>query len=256
MTCTSIRATRWMPPPRAHAPRRHRPTSSPLASVSVFNRGPKMAGRSAPCSWLDRWILPMVSDHAELIGEVQICNTPEVEGYNAWECRLYRTWPRAAFYLFNYMSAMQQTHLGLCGEDDALCLRAALKPWQEMQEAAERYYDRSSECSFTTFVGYEWTGMNPSSGGNLHRNVVFRNTEVPHLPASFIDEPSAQDLWGSLDETCNQTGGRLRLPGDTPQLEHECGRYVQQPDGRWQANEQGVCGDARALRATGGDHAA
>jgi hypothetical protein len=145
----------------------------------------------------------MVSDHAELIGEVHMCNTPELEGYNSWECKVYRNWPRGAFYLFNFMATMRQTHLGLCGEDGALCLRAALKPWQEMQEAAERYYDRSSECSFTTFVGYEWTGMNPPSGGNLHRNVVFRNAEVPRLPASFIDEPSAQALWGSLDEHCN-----------------------------------------------------
>ena len=148
----------------------------------------------------------MVSDHAELIGEVHMCNTPDVEGYNSWECKFYRSWPRGAFYLFNFMAGIQQTHLGLCGKDDVLCDRAALKPWQEMRDAAERYYDRSAECSFTTFVGYEWTGMQASVGGNLHRNVVFRNAEVPHLPASFIDEPSAQALWGSLDATCNKGG--------------------------------------------------
>ncbi len=148
----------------------------------------------------------MVSDHAELIGEVHMCNTPDVEGYHAWECKLYRRWPRGAYYLFNFMSGIRQTHLGLCGENDALCLRAALQPWQEMQQAAERYYDRSGECKFTTFVGYEWTGMNPPNGGNLHRNVVFRNAEVPHLPASFIDATSAQALWSSLDETCNKRG--------------------------------------------------
>ena len=32
----------------------------------------------------------MVSDHAELIGEVRMCNTPEVEGYGSWQCLLYR----------------------------------------------------------------------------------------------------------------------------------------------------------------------
>ncbi|MEZ5501501.1 MAG: DUF3604 domain-containing protein [Halioglobus sp.] len=145
----------------------------------------------------------MVSDHAELIGEVHMCSSPEVEGYDSWECVLYRKWPRGAYYLFNYMSSMQKMHLGLCGKDDAICLRAALQPWQEMQAAAERYYDRSPDCNFTTFVGYEWTGMKPSSGGNLHRNVVFRNAEVPRLPASFVDEPSAEALWGSLEENCN-----------------------------------------------------
>lgn len=145
----------------------------------------------------------MVSDHAELIGEVHICNSPELEGYDAWECRVYRNWPRAAFYLFNYMAGMQQTHLGMCGDDDQICLRAALEPWREMQDAAEQYYDRSEDCTFTTFMGYEWTGMYPSKGGNLHRNVVFRNAEVPRLPASFIAEPSASRLWASLQRNCN-----------------------------------------------------
>lgn len=144
----------------------------------------------------------MVSDHAELIGEVHICNSPELEGYSSWECRVYRYWPRAAFYLFNFMSGMQGMHLGMCGEDDEVCLRAALEPWREMREAAEQHYDRSAQCQFTTFVGYEWTGMFPARGGNLHRNVVFRNAEVPRLPASFIDEPSATQLWESLQRNC------------------------------------------------------
>jgi hypothetical protein len=149
----------------------------------------------------------MVSDHAELIGEVHICNSPQLEGYDGWECRLYRNWPRGAFYLFNFMSGMRMTHLGMCGEDDQICLRAALEPWREMQEAAEHFYDRSPECQFTTFVGYEWTGMFPSKGGNLHRNVVFRNAEVPRLPSSFIDEPSASELWDSLQRNCIAADG-------------------------------------------------
>ncbi len=32
----------------------------------------------------------MVSDHAELFGEVHMCNTPEVEGYQSWQCMVYR----------------------------------------------------------------------------------------------------------------------------------------------------------------------
>ncbi len=147
----------------------------------------------------------MVSDHAELIGEVYMCNTPEAGGYDSWQCLLYRHWPRGAYYLFNYMATMEQSHMGQCGEDGELCLRAALQPWREMQEAAERHYDRSADCAFTTFVGYEWTGMDSSNGGNLHRNVVFRNAEVPELPASFIDGSEPHLLWESLQEHCNGT---------------------------------------------------
>ena len=144
----------------------------------------------------------MVSDHAELLGEVHLCNTPGLEGYRSWQCLLYRHWPRGAYYLFNYMASMRRAHLGMCGDDGERCLQAARMPWAEIQGAAERHYDRSSECRFTTFIGYEWTGMEPQSGGNLHRNVVFRNSDVPDLPASFIDEPKATLLWRSLDEKC------------------------------------------------------
>ncbi|MEH6581491.1 MAG: DUF3604 domain-containing protein [Halioglobus sp.] len=149
----------------------------------------------------------MVSDHAELIGEVYMCNTPDEEGHGSWQCLLFRHWPRAAFYLFNYMATMEKTHMGQCGENGELCMDASLKPWTEMQEAAEQHYDRSAECDFTAFVGYEWTGMQAESGGNLHRNVVFRNAEVPTLPPSFIDGPTATQLWASLDKQCHDQDG-------------------------------------------------
>src|SRR5690606_4906100 len=95
----------------------------------------------------------MVADHAELFGEVQMCSTPGAEGYRRWECLIFRHWPWGAYYLFNAMSSMLASHLGLCGRDDEICKRAAAAPWAEMREAAERHYDRSSDCTFTTFVG-------------------------------------------------------------------------------------------------------
>ncbi|PLW82757.1 hypothetical protein CWI75_09295 [Kineobactrum sediminis] len=145
----------------------------------------------------------MVSDHAELIGEVNMCTNPQVAGYRSWQCRVYRAWPRGAFYLFNYMASMRASHLGMCGDEGERCLAAALAPWEEMQQASEDYYDRSADCSFTTFTGYEWTASEPGSGGNLHRNVVFRNAQVPTLPASYIDTPGETLLWDSLEKECN-----------------------------------------------------
>lgn len=144
----------------------------------------------------------MVSDHAELIGEVRMCNTPEVDGYGSWQCLLYRHVPRGAYYLFNFMATMQQTHLGMCGDNGEKCREEALVPWAEMQTAAEAAYDRSSDCTFTAFVGYEWTAMQSEGGGNLHRNVVFRNGDVPRLPPDFIDNPAASLLWDALDKEC------------------------------------------------------
>ncbi len=146
----------------------------------------------------------VVTDHAELIGEVSICNSPSVDGYNAWQCKVYRRWPRAAFFLFN-TRASAGGRLGLCGDDGNRCLTAALAPWQEMREAAEQSYDRSDNCDFTSFVGYEWTGASENLA-NLHRNVIFRNAVVPDLPFSFVDNPTARGLWQNLESSCLDAG--------------------------------------------------
>jgi hypothetical protein len=39
---------------------------------------------------------------------------------------------------------------------------------------------------------------------NLHRNVMFRNAEVPTLPSSFIESPDAPALWQHLELECSE----------------------------------------------------
>jgi hypothetical protein len=100
-----------------------------------------------------------VTDHAELIGEVEICSTPGMAGYDSWPCWIYREYPRAAFFLMNTKSSTRDPkRFAFCGEGGRLCLEASRVPWQEIQAAAEGAYDRSAACAFTSFVGYEWTG--------------------------------------------------------------------------------------------------
>ncbi len=70
-----------------------------------------------------------------------------------------------------------------------------------MLDPAEEAYDRSEACSFTSFVGYEWTASGRvGHGENLHRNVVFENEKVPDLPPSWVETPSAYDLWDASSE--------------------------------------------------------
>jgi len=146
-----------------------------------------------------------VTDHAELIGEWNICNTPGLPGHDSWVCRIYRRWPRVAFFWMNYTAAKGQRH-GFCGEGGANCLDAARTPWNEIRDAARAANDRTADCSFTTFLGYEWTGA-VGPGNNFHRNVIFRNHVVPELPISFIDAPELSQLWSRLRSECTEAGG-------------------------------------------------
>jgi len=142
-----------------------------------------------------------VTDHAELLGEWNICNTPDLAGHGSIVCRVYRRWPLVAFFWMNYTASNARRH-GFCGADGTVCLEAARPPWQEIRRAARQAYER---CAFTSFVGYEWTGQ-AGAGNNLHRNVIFANDIVPELPISFVETPTPPQLWSRLRAECVDAG--------------------------------------------------
>ncbi len=69
--------------------------------------------------------------------------------------------------------------------------------WQQYVELADRFYHPGE---FTTLVGYEWTSSGALDEVNLHRNVIFRSSEVPDKPFSSFDSVDPRDLWLWLDE--------------------------------------------------------
>lgn len=144
-----------------------------------------------------------VTDHSEFLGEVDLCITPGSESYDTVPCRRYRL---GGLVGVSGMSARifnpnpQRSQI-MCGSDGSTCLQAAAGPWQRIQEAAEGANDA---CTFTSFVGYEYTGI--PLGANLHRNVIFRNKQVPALPVSFFEEPTPEGLWEQLDALCTNAG--------------------------------------------------
>ncbi|TNF33454.1 MAG: DUF3604 domain-containing protein [Gammaproteobacteria bacterium] len=156
-----------------------------------------------------------LSDHSEFLGEQHICMTPGSEGYDSWQCGFYRRWPSVAFIFMNMRTAWSADRnadgealpiprFGYCGKDGEVCREAASHGWQEIQQAAEQHYDRSSDCQFTTFVGYEWSGGPKTE--NLHRNVIFRNSTVTALPVSYLDTPDPEQLWARLKRECLTPG--------------------------------------------------
>jgi len=144
----------------------------------------------------------IVTDHSDLLGETEICRKPELDGHASLVCRVMRTFPALGYALINghTYSSESPSRYSFCGKDGRHCLEAATGPWRITQEAAEAHYDRSAACAFTTFVGYEWTGM--PGGSNIHRNIVFKSELAQNFPTTYIETPTAEGLWASLENEC------------------------------------------------------
>ncbi|MCB1351152.1 MAG: DUF3604 domain-containing protein [Rhodobacteraceae bacterium] len=62
--------------------------------------------------------------------------------------------------------------------------------WQKNVEATEKHYEPGT---FTTIHAYEWTSA--PGGSNQHRNVFFRDANVPDMPFSANDGDDPEELW-------------------------------------------------------------
>lgn len=147
-----------------------------------------------------------VTDHAEWLGEVVECTRPEAPAYDTPACRAVRGSgnPSDLGQAIAELFGDRPRSASICGEDPKRCRQGLLSAWERTQEAAERHYDRTSACSFTTFHAWEYTRMPGRS--KAHRNVILRNEIVPELPVSWVDEPEVEGLWDKLESRCNNGG--------------------------------------------------
>ncbi|NQZ97854.1 MAG: DUF3604 domain-containing protein [Myxococcales bacterium] len=141
-----------------------------------------------------------VTDHSEMLGEVRSCYTEGKPGYDSDACWFIRNLGPLAM-ISATRTLLGRQRFNFCGESGELCSANHREAWRDIQDAAEEAYDRTPTCSFTSFVGYEWTAS-VGNGENLHRNVIFRNAQVPSYALSWVDTPSAYDLWLGLERDC------------------------------------------------------
>ena len=194
-----------------------------------------------------------ITDHAEFFGETnicffegglqcssdtqcdtdqgQVCSLPDPltglrrcvpQGHDSVNCILSReavTQLRPGFGIEQwglYVEAENPRRFPFCERGDT-CITQARNVWQQIQAAAEEAYDRSAACTFTSLIGYEYTGQpgmgqcandnspcwadqdcpggatctpNTGGGNNLHRNIIFRNSDVVDLPISYMEAPT------------------------------------------------------------------
>lgn len=112
-----------------------------------------------------------LTEHAEFLGEVNLCRTPGNPAYDTQSCKRYRQRDSNSVILFGVQltqeDAKPQRIEEICGKDGQRCLDVAQQRWQMLQRKADEYYDRTESCSFVTFMGYEYATTPGLS--NLHR---------------------------------------------------------------------------------------
>ncbi|MCS5594585.1 MAG: DUF3604 domain-containing protein [Porticoccaceae bacterium] len=153
-----------------------------------------------------------VTDHAEFLGQISVC-TQNSRSLAYWWPHCVMT--RASNLWVQLLSASWWTNLGgqqagptersfACTLGD--CDKGQLSFWKDIQTQAERHYDRTSNCNFTTFIGYEYTDAPEQK--NMHRNVIFRNANVTKLPISVYESGRGNfpALWSQLREQCIESG--------------------------------------------------
>lgn len=155
-----------------------------------------------------------VTDHAEWMGEVSLCSAAGSRVYDVPECRALRgegepipsiaNMVNKGTRMVNVIGFLDRSE-AVCGPDNVWCRQSLKDAWEQTQQVAEQYYDRSAVCSFTTFHGYEYS--NSSGLSKVHRNVIFRNERVPELPVSSLEQREALGLWEDIDALCNQAAG-------------------------------------------------
>jgi hypothetical protein len=154
-----------------------------------------------------------VTDHGEFFGEVRLCDTSGSPVYDSFQCDLLRRaeapdQQRQASVAWLFPAGIPEpAHHRFCTEPGIDCGAAAVSVWGEMQAAAEEVYDRTAGCTFTSFLGYEYTAS--PVGRHLHRNVIFRNHQVPASVASYIEAAGGgipQGLWSAVESGCLDAG--------------------------------------------------
>lgn len=93
-------------------------------------------------------------------------------------------------------------------EDQERAVIFAQETWAEIVDAANTHNDPGR---FTTFAAYEYSPPLPDRG-KIHRNVIFRGSNVPGHAVSAYDALTELDLWDQLNTKCTAPCAFLTIP--------------------------------------------
>jgi hypothetical protein len=138
-----------------------------------------------------------ISDHAEYIGEMYSTMTESAPGHDQDLLKQLRSLTdpkeREEWFLEYVVKANRSEKPAhppfFAGQE------TVKSAWKIMTETADRF---NKPGEFTALKAFEWSGA--PQGANLHRNIIFRGSNVPDAPVSYIDINREDDLWEWMRE--------------------------------------------------------
>ena len=133
-----------------------------------------------------------VTDHSEFMGEAYSLMNPGAPGYDDPVAKSFREAKDLTTALGLYKKYVLDPLAGGGDPHPAFFqgISAIESTWKRNHEATEKHYIPGK---FTTIHAYEWTSA--PGGGNLHRNVLFRDANVPSVPFSSNEGADPEQLW-------------------------------------------------------------
>jgi hypothetical protein len=138
-----------------------------------------------------------VTDHSEFMGEAYSLMNKAAPGYDDPIAVSFRDAPdlKTALELYNKYVLAPLAGGGNPHPDFFQGAEAIKSTWRKNYEAAERHYKPGV---FSTIHAYEWTSA--PGGANQHRNVFFRDANVPDMPFSSNEGADPEELWAWMQK--------------------------------------------------------
>ncbi len=150
-----------------------------------------------------------VSDHVEYLGEMYSTIFPDAPGYlqdDLQELRSLQSLEEKQQWFYQYVISNNRsdnpTHPPFYQGPET-----TKSGWQIIIDAAEEHNDPGN---FTAFIAFEWSAA--PGGGNMHRNVIFRDSTVTDLPLSSYDTNKVEELWAWLQTAQDEGSTLLAIP--------------------------------------------
>ncbi|MCW8863890.1 MAG: DUF3604 domain-containing protein [Colwellia sp.] len=157
-----------------------------------------------------------ITDHAESFGLFEGCASKNLNAKQKDFCGQFDDPSLSTLFKLKkeVVKRPPKAPADLCLEDGSFCREHGRTTWLKTQQAAKDAYIPGL---FTTFYSFEYSPVWKDLG-STHRNVYFRNTQVPDNVVSAFDASTAIELWKILESTCTQNCEFLTIP-------HNLNRY-------------------------------